>query len=128
MKPKHIIVRKHSRTSRAKSDWRRVAAMSESEITRAARSDPDAQPTNLEFWKDARLVMPEGKKPVTLRLDRDVLEWFKTQGRRYQSRMNAVLRLYMEACRKPDPTSDGSAPKGRKRDRSVTLSRAPSTR
>jgi uncharacterized protein (DUF4415 family) len=71
--------------------------MSESEIMRAAKSDPDAQPTDLEFWKDARLVMPEGKKPVTLRLDRDVLEWFKAQGRRYQSRMNAVLRSYMEA-------------------------------
>jgi uncharacterized protein (DUF4415 family) len=97
MKRKHIVVRKRSTVKGGNTDRRRVAAMNESEIMRAAKSDPDAQPTDLEFWKDARLVMPEGKKPVTLRLDRDVLEWFKAQGRRYQSRMNAVLRSYMEA-------------------------------
>lgn len=45
-------------------------------------------------------MMPEGKQPVTLRLDKDVLRWFKAQGRRYQSRMNAVLRPYTRAHRK----------------------------
>jgi len=74
--------------------------MSEKEIMRAAKSDPDAQPTDLEFWKDAQIVLPAGKHPITLRLDRDVLDWFKAQGRHYQSRMNAVLRSYMEGHRK----------------------------
>ena len=47
--------------------------MSEKEIVAAAKSDPDAQPTALEFWKDAKVVLPERKQPVTLRIDCDVL-------------------------------------------------------
>jgi uncharacterized protein (DUF4415 family) len=66
----------------------------------AAKSDPDAQPTDLDFWKDAKVVLPERKQPVTLRIDRDVLAWFKAQGQRYQSRMNAVLKAYVQAQRK----------------------------
>ncbi len=50
-----------------------------------------------EFWKNAKLVMPETKKPVSLRVDREVLDWFKKGGSGYQSRMNAVLKAYMEA-------------------------------
>jgi uncharacterized protein (DUF4415 family) len=99
MKEKRTVVRRRARI-RGKSDCARVTSMSEKEIMRAAKSDPDAQPTDLEFWKDARIVLPAGKHPVTLRLDRDVLDWFKAQGRRYQSRMNAVLRSYMEGHRK----------------------------
>jgi len=79
------------------TDWARVDAMTEEEIDEAARSDPDAQPTDFEFWKDAVLRMPMTKQAVSLRVDRDVLEWFKGQGRGYQTLMNAVLRSYMEA-------------------------------
>lgn len=86
-------------SSRGKTDWVRVRAMTDEEIEAAAQSDPDAQLTDAEFWKGAKLVMPERKQPVTLRLDKDVLEWFKAQGQRYQSRMNAVLRSYMQAHR-----------------------------
>jgi uncharacterized protein (DUF4415 family) len=99
MKEKRTVVRRRARI-KGKSDWARVTSMSDKEIMRAAKSDPDAQPTDLEFWKDARIVLPAGKHPITLRLDRDVLDWFKAQGRRYQSRMNAVLRSYMEGHRK----------------------------
>jgi uncharacterized protein (DUF4415 family) len=51
------------------------------------------------FFAKARLVVPErpGKKPVTVRLDADVLEWFKAQGKGHLTRMNAVLRAYMLA-------------------------------
>lgn len=49
-----------------------------------------------DFFKNARLLMPTKKKQVTLRLDEDVLEWFKSQmDRGYQGQMNAVLRAYM---------------------------------
>jgi uncharacterized protein (DUF4415 family) len=41
--------------------------------------------------------MPHTKKAVSIRLDEDVLTWFKSQGRGYQTRMNAVLRMYMRA-------------------------------
>ena len=50
-----------------------------------------------DFFRNAVLRMPETKAVVTVRLDRDVLEWFKGQGRGYQTRINAVLRKYMEA-------------------------------
>ncbi len=52
------------------------------------------------FWKNARVVMPgRGKRQLTVRLDGDVLDWFKAQGKGYQTRMNAVLRSYFEAHR-----------------------------
>lgn len=50
-----------------------------------------------DFFKSAKLVLPERKATVTMRLDRQVLEWFKSQGRGYQTRINALLRAYMEA-------------------------------
>jgi uncharacterized protein (DUF4415 family) len=43
--------------------------------------------------------MPPGKRQVTLRIDADVLEWFRSRGKGYQSRMNAVLRAYVETQR-----------------------------
>ncbi|MEM8936772.1 MAG: BrnA antitoxin family protein [Pseudomonadota bacterium] len=56
---------------------------------------PEAGP---EFWKSANVVLPEGPKhPVTIRLDQDILAYFKDMGRGYQTRINAVLRAYMEA-------------------------------
>ena len=52
------------------------------------------------FWETAVVEYPEKKKPVTLRLDADVLEWFKSKGKGYQTRINAVLRSYVDAHRK----------------------------
>jgi uncharacterized protein (DUF4415 family) len=100
MREKRIIRRSPGRARKGKTDWRRVAALSEKEIIAAAKSDPDARPTDTEFWRNARLIMPERKIPVTLRLDRDVLAWFRAQGRLYQTRMNAVLKEYMRAHQK----------------------------
>jgi len=52
------------------------------------------------FWQKARIIFPEErKKQITLRLDADVVEWFKSQGRGYQTRINAVLRAYYEAAK-----------------------------
>ena len=81
------------------TDWDRVKNMTEAEIDEAAVSDPDAQPTDEAFWKDAQVVIPQPKHAISLRVDSDVLEWFKSQGRCYQTRINAVLRAYMEAHR-----------------------------
>ena len=82
------------------TDWDRLEAMSEEEINEAAASDPDAQPTDSGFWKDAKVVMPQRKQSITLRVDRDVLAFFKERGAGYQTRMNAVLRAFMEHQRK----------------------------
>ena len=60
----------------------------------------DIQPLDETFWKNARVVWPDQpKKQLTLRLDADVVDWFKSQGKGYQTRMNAVLRSFYEARR-----------------------------
>ena len=49
-----------------------------------------------EFFQNAKLVMPKKKQPVSLRLDEDIVNWFKKQGKGYQSRINAVLSAYIQ--------------------------------
>jgi len=62
-----------------------------------SRSSPDElRDLPKDFWDEAVPVLPAGKIPISLRVDADVLEFFREAGPRYQSRMNAVLRSYME--------------------------------
>jgi uncharacterized protein (DUF4415 family) len=82
---------------RSRTDWKRVDALTEAEITQAAADDPDAPLTSSADWTDARVILPQAKEPVTLRLDKDVLVWFRSHGRGYQTRINAVLRAFVEA-------------------------------
>jgi uncharacterized protein (DUF4415 family) len=58
---------------------------------------PPAQSLGEEFWKSARVVFPPGKTSVHLRLDSDVVEWFRSRGKGHLTRMNAVLRAYVDA-------------------------------
>ena len=58
---------------------------------------PLAESLGEEFWRSARVVLPPGKTSVHLRLDSDVVEWFKSRGKGHLTRMNAVLRAYVEA-------------------------------
>jgi uncharacterized protein (DUF4415 family) len=51
------------------------------------------------FWKTAVLRMPRKKESLTIRLDHDVVVWFRGTGRGYQTKMNAVLRSYMRAAK-----------------------------
>lgn len=51
----------------------------------------------LSSWEDSPLDLPEPKQAISLRVDRDVLEFFKSGGKGYQTRMNAVLRAYMKS-------------------------------
>lgn len=83
------------------TDWDRLRRMTDEEVEAAVRSDPDAgPPTDEAFWQDAELVLPPPKEPISIRVDSDVLDWFRAQGRGYQTRMNAVLRAYVEARRR----------------------------
>jgi uncharacterized protein (DUF4415 family) len=84
-------------TTESGTDWERLRTMSDAEIHAAAIADPDAQPTDETFWKNAKLTLPKAKETVTIRLDSEVLNWFKGQGKGYQTRINAVLRAYVEA-------------------------------
>ena len=66
------------------------------------RADAPVYPVDAEFWASARVVVPSpGKTSVHLRLDSDVLDWFKAQGRGHLTHMNAVLRSYMDAGKGP---------------------------
>ena len=58
---------------------------------------PEGAPVSEDFWKRARIVMPRGKTSVHLRVDSDVFEWFKKRGEGHLTRMNAVLRSYVDA-------------------------------
>jgi uncharacterized protein (DUF4415 family) len=85
---------------KGETDWARVEALTDEDIDRAIAEDPDAAPVwTAEEWATARVVFPQGKAPVTLRLDRDILAWFKGRGRGYQTRINAVLRTFVDAQR-----------------------------
>ncbi|PKQ02310.1 MAG: hypothetical protein CVT73_18970, partial [Alphaproteobacteria bacterium HGW-Alphaproteobacteria-12] len=55
-----------------------------------------------DFFRTAKMLMPEAAQPVTMRLDRSVVEFFKKQGPGYQSRINAVLRAYVETVGKAE--------------------------
>ena len=76
---------------------KRVKTMSEKQIHAAAESDVDAGLVPPGFWKGAQVVVPSEKVSVGIRLDSDVVEWFKIAGKGYQTRINAVLKSYMEA-------------------------------
>ncbi len=76
------------------SDWERVKAMTEEELEASIDFEEEGYP----IWETARSVYnPANKKQITLRLDPDIIEFFKAQGPGYQTRMNAVLRQYMSA-------------------------------
>jgi uncharacterized protein (DUF4415 family) len=76
-----------------RSDWDKVDAMTEAEIDRVTKDDRDE---NIE-WGEWQVGLPLPKRHVSLRIDADVLDWFKRQGRGYQTRINAVLRGYVTA-------------------------------
>src|SRR5262245_26484093 len=96
-----VVSAKHTRkravrssvVRRGRADLSRLRRMSEREIQ--ATSPPELADLPDDFWDEATVVEPSAKQPISLRVDTDVLEWFKTQGPRYQSRINAVLRSYM---------------------------------
>lgn len=88
------------RTSKAKrggsTDWNKLRRMRDAQIRRGIASDPDVRATDEAFWKNVKVVWPTPKSIVTMRLDADLLAWFRQQ-RGYQTRINAILRAYMKA-------------------------------
>ena len=89
-----------SRTKRAKAsrrtDWSGLRRLTPGAIRKGIAADPDAHATNAAFWKSAQVVLPTPKEAVTMRLDADLLQWFRRE-RGYQTRINAILRAYMQA-------------------------------
>lgn len=94
--------------TRAKKDTRRYSLDELREMRERGetetRADAPALSLDAQFWDNAHVVMPPpGKSSIHLRIDSDVLEWFKAQGRGHLTRMNAVLRSFMEAHKQHRP-------------------------
>lgn len=66
-------------SAKAGTDWKRVRSLSDRQIRRAIAGDPQARLTDAAFWQQARVVMPKTKQTITIRLDRDLLEWLRKQ-------------------------------------------------
>lgn len=78
------------------TNWSKVDAMTDNEIDAAIATDDDERGF-IPDWAKAKLVMPESKLSVNLRLEREIVEFFKGQGRGHISRMQAVLKAYVDA-------------------------------
>jgi uncharacterized protein (DUF4415 family) len=85
-----------ARRGESLTDWRKVDAMGDNELDEIIASDED-ECGFAPDWTKAELVLPESKLSVNLRLDRDIVEFFKGQGRGHISRMQAVLKAYVDA-------------------------------
>lgn len=85
-------MKQESTTRESRTDWARLGETADSGIDLS-----DIPKLGKSFFKHAKLRMPKTKRAVSLRLDPDVLAWFRGQGKGYQTRINAVLRMYMEA-------------------------------
>ena len=98
-------MKRDTSSHKSATDIRRLARLKDSAVT----VDDDAPSWTPEMF--ARAVVREGlegprtKTLLSLRIDSDVVEWFRGQGRGYQSRMNALLRAYMEAHRSRKPAA-----------------------
>ena len=77
---------------KSQTHWEKVDNLSDKEIDTS-----DIGQLDEEFFKDAEISLRPPKKSLTLRLDADVLEWFRKKGEGYQTRINAILRTYMKA-------------------------------
>ena len=82
-------------TRKSRTDWERLERMPDEEIDTS-----DIPELDEEFFRHAKVCLPAGKQLVSLRIDNEVLDWFRRQGKGYQTRINAVLRAYVQAHRR----------------------------
>lgn len=86
-----------------KTDWARVDAMTDEDIERAMRDDPDWKDFMDIDWSKARMVIPDKKKAISIRLDPDIIDFFQATGKGYQTRINAVLRHFVDEQKRSKP-------------------------
>lgn len=78
------------------TDWERLEELTDEEIEQAVEDDPDQVMLDKEWFERARLVTPSSEKTrITIRLDEEIVDHFKREGKGYQSRINDVLRAYV---------------------------------
>jgi uncharacterized protein (DUF4415 family) len=95
-----IVAREAPRKMRIRSDLDKLRRLTDEEIDASIANDPDWEEFKDINWSKAVLIIPPKKKAISIRVDEDVLDYFKKQGAGYQRRMNAVLRSYMQQKRK----------------------------
>ena len=78
-----------------RTDWAKAGAVTEAELTASIAADSDEAGMVID-WSSAAPVMPEPKTILHMRIDRDVMEFFRQQGKGYQTKINAILRSYVE--------------------------------
>lgn len=84
-----------------RTDWQRVKAMPQAEVERLADEEEGPLP---EGWEQTVVTgLPRRKRDVHIRLDADVIDWFRSRGKGYQTRINAVLRAFVDARRRANP-------------------------
>jgi uncharacterized protein (DUF4415 family) len=91
-------LRAKSQRGETRSDWAKAAAMTAAQVEASIASDPDEAGMVID-WDSATVEMPQPKAVLNMRVDRDVLDYFRNMGRGYQTRINAVLRSYVERRR-----------------------------
>ena len=107
VKKETIVRRSLNDPRRGRTDWARVASQTDEEIAANIAADPDAAPLlDAEWFARAKIVYTT-KRAISIRLDDDVLEFFQRDGARYQTRINAVLRAYVEIHNKATAATSG---------------------
>ncbi len=106
---RRIVKRSLRSKIRDRTDWKRLRTLTDDDIERAIAEDPNVAPSLDAAWfAAARIVEPIDKERITIRLDRDILEYFRQFGSRYQTRINSVLRAFVEQTRRK--RKDGRSP------------------
>jgi uncharacterized protein (DUF4415 family) len=77
------------------SDWKKATSMTDAQIEAAIADDPDEAGMIMD-WENATVELPQPKAVLNIRIDKDLLEYFRKSGKGYQNRINAILRSYVE--------------------------------
>jgi uncharacterized protein (DUF4415 family) len=100
MSEKHAKTQSAASTrGRSRTAWNYLDRVADDEIAAAIAGDRDTAPLDID-WSKAEIVVPAKKKAISIRIDPDVLDFFKNEGPGYQRRINAVLRSYVEQKQK----------------------------
>ncbi len=101
MSAKRTKRRPAGRARTSLTDWKRLGRQTDRQIAKAIADDPDTFEESAAWVREmGKLAVTNAKERLTVRFDADMVDWFRRQGRGYQTRMNAVLRSYYEHTRK----------------------------
>ena len=103
------------RNQKSRTDWAKIEATTGAELEASIAADPDDSKGEPD-WTEAVMGVPAYKEHINIRIDHDVLEWFRARGRGYQTMMNNVLRAFVQTRRQSGAHDKSVLPKhgGRK--------------